>query len=579
MNINFFSKISNKLQSLSLLKDGSNLSVNAFDLEHWLFYHNLAGSFDDLKQRKFKDLKQDIFDAFQFESSLTLALALKIPPLHFQNALNLIFIEVVQKFPHFKKLLLPNSSEQNYENSLFNNDDWQVRANLANIITSLKIVEATPFIEQCLNAANDKLEPDFLYLAIALAQLSPGNALKLLPRFLMVEEFWIRIDSAYALSGINNSRDLVLRGLLIDSSANDYLSIIIANNFDIKELILSENQFLFDCACEIIYQYCQLHKTESKLNFSNKEIDLIELNDYLLKNIQNNISTISLWSLFELNEFNNKSYDIYKYIDHEKLIILINECLHDTLISNFELSENINLLPNYLKIKRAINLIKKLKLAEFKDSLIKMLDLKNIFCGDIIEALAQLDEQLALINFANIIIDKKNRFNDIKLKSDIVENNTNFYNVYSILIENLKNSSHNSVFSFFLVCFNDYSPSIRMLVLDSIINFVQNNNLIEDPQFLNLLKLSLNDPAYQVCKLAVKASGDFKLKQYCDLVINHLKSPERSLRDEAYLSLSKLTSVMGKDEIINKVNAKLIFEFNFTNRAWFNNALLKITEK
>ncbi len=306
---------------------------------------------------------------------------------------------------------------------------------------------------------------------------------------------------------------------------------------------------------------------------------MIELNDYLLKNIQNNISTISLWSLFELNEFNNKSYDIYKYIDHEKLIILINECLHDTLISNFELSENINLLPNYLKIKRAINLIKKLKLAEFKDNLIKMLDLNNIFCGDIIEALAHLDEQLALINFANIIIDKKNRFNAIKLRSDIVENNINFYNVYSKLIENFKNASNKAVFSFLLICFNDYSPSIRMLVLDSLINLVRNNNLIEDSQFLDLLKLALNDPAYQVCKLAVKAIGDFKLKQYCDLVINHLKSPERSLRDEAYLSLNKLTAVMGKDEIINKVNAKLIFEFNFTNRAWFNNALLKITEK
>ena len=80
-------------------------------LEHLLLYHGLVGSSPE-NQRDFKDVRADIFSAIDDESSSEIAIALKLPPLWWEDKLQTIISEVPQdKRAAVVACLLPERSE------------------------------------------------------------------------------------------------------------------------------------------------------------------------------------------------------------------------------------------------------------------------------------------------------------------------------------------------------------------------------------------------------------------------------------------------------------------------------------
>ncbi len=560
-------KIISKFQSLSLLQEAADLNIDNFELEHWLFYNNLSGSFDDNKNKKIKNLKQDIIDGFQFKSQLSLSIALKVHPLPYAKILLDVFKYISQNFPDYKNLLLPTDIESLPQNCLFTNEDWMVRANLVNILSSLNIVESVPFIKIILHKAFENIQPDFLYAANALANLSPAEALKVLPQYLNSHNIWLKTDAAYALSNINNSRDILLKTVLANSSINDYLSEIIANKNKIEELLALENTDLFACACEIVYQLRKIANSDMRLKLNNNQYNFVELTNIISQKIRNKTSVVSLWALFNLFEANSISYNIFDIIPKDNLFDLIsveiNRASNETSELNF----------NHLKLKRSINLIEKYKFKEFRDDLLKKLDLQYLFCEDVIQALASLDEFNELYNFSRKIIDTGKRYTGTKLVNDIVESDHQFYKIYSSLIRVFAWSKDKTHLEFLCLSLNDYAPNIRKITLESLVTFVDTNNLHNENLFNQAVTGSLNDPCYHVNILGIQASHKFKHTQNIDLIINHLKSPQRSVREESCLVLNEWSKTGLSKEITIKIKNRIAFEYNFTNRSWLNKAL------
>src|ERR1700733_9490666 len=127
---NLFAALVNRVRKV-LFTEKSTVQVEDLELEHLLLYHGLVGSSPE-NQRAYKDVRADILAALRNQSALQLGMALKLPPLYWEDKLKRIFSEVpANERDAAVATLLPQTSESDWPNIAdpLGHTDWRTRAN------------------------------------------------------------------------------------------------------------------------------------------------------------------------------------------------------------------------------------------------------------------------------------------------------------------------------------------------------------------------------------------------------------------------------------------------------------------
>ena len=164
-----FSGIAKWFRSMVSPRAEPDTKIDEFSLEHLMFYHGLVGSSAE-NQRKYRDIRADIREAVTRKSSRDLAIALKVPPLFWEDKLKKIFSELnASDLSESKALLFPSDENDSLPASAvpLRNEDWRVRANAAMLLAHFQIKEADTKLGKVLDDAASSESPAFGYVAYA----------------------------------------------------------------------------------------------------------------------------------------------------------------------------------------------------------------------------------------------------------------------------------------------------------------------------------------------------------------------------------------------------------------------------
>src|SRR6516164_9198128 len=134
-------------QAFLALREKAPVTIDESVLEHMLLYHGLIGSGPE-NQREFRDVRADIIAAINRQSPITLAIALKLPPLWWEDKLKSIFAELYGETKAVAVRLITQlltASADQYQDqgiSSISKGDWRIRANAAILLALLGIDKA-----------------------------------------------------------------------------------------------------------------------------------------------------------------------------------------------------------------------------------------------------------------------------------------------------------------------------------------------------------------------------------------------------------------------------------------------------
>lgn len=240
----------------SAFREKPAVVLDDYLLEHFMFYHGLVGTSPE-NQPQFRDVRADIADALKHRSSSEMAIALKLPPLWWEEKLAAIFTELRPKYEesmcecllpaHGIELPLPDSDPLRHP-------DWRVRANAARIIAHLGLTDAIPRMVAALQDSNDEQRASFAYIAYALARLQTEESRAALIEQLSHEEPWFRVDAAGALAcwPLELIAPVVLPAVLQVNPFADYRAVAICRSHRPARLLAVDDAESREGALEVI---------------------------------------------------------------------------------------------------------------------------------------------------------------------------------------------------------------------------------------------------------------------------------------------------------------------------------------
>jgi hypothetical protein len=214
------------------LKEKPVAKVDEYVLEHMLLYHGLIGSSPE-NQRAFRDVRADVAEAINQRSSVQLGIALKLPPLWWEDKL----ISIVAELPEGKRktaveLLAPDDKGGLIAASAnpIKHDDWRVRANSAAILAYLHAENVATILGDALGDASAGGRLASCHIAYALGKLRTAEARAQLARYFNADEPWLRVDlaGALALSDFEAVKKLLPELIRNELDMRDYMSVAVA---------------------------------------------------------------------------------------------------------------------------------------------------------------------------------------------------------------------------------------------------------------------------------------------------------------------------------------------------------------
>lgn len=242
------------------LTEKPSTAVEEYTLEHFLLYHGLVGSTPE-NQPQFRDVRADLFEAFDKNSSSNLAIALKLPPLWWEDKLQSIFAELEQQNRQTTVRLLlpsaPDAGELPPESDPLRSNFWQVRANAAAMLGFIGAEEAVPRLLACLEESRSgDLKAAFCHIASAAGRLGTSACRDALARYLYDPEPWFRVDAARALANLpfeQVGKDLAL-AMLGHHTLSDYMAVAIARHHSPRVFLNDSQPVCWQGALEMIIE-------------------------------------------------------------------------------------------------------------------------------------------------------------------------------------------------------------------------------------------------------------------------------------------------------------------------------------
>ena len=514
------------------LKEKPTLTIDDHVLEHMIFYHGLTGSRQE-NEKSTNIVKADIKEALARQNSAELSLALKLPPVLWKDGLeNIIAAFERDKQQLLIRMLLPMDEDGNLllksDNKSFAviHEDWQIRANAANILALLKAKEAVPLLTESLNSDTADSALSFCYVAYALGKLKGQEAKEALEIQLLNSDPWLRVDVAGALSYFEF--DIVAQPLakvlMQEQEALDYLAYAISRRHKPQDFLQSnsleiikagglmvlgiieaaENSFTSDLVIETESHLCLSLLTE----LAQKEADpiltdaAINLCDWL----------ISKKDLLKNLAVNNVDYSTSNFEEPLKEYqntltgIISNNVLKEKILNVLKIANSDPTKIEVADLIHAIKLAGRLDMDESQPLLFALLDLYKLDLEQalliyIIKALGQSSinrEYISsrLIEYSKELINIEDRCQRKKSKQPVFEEHTIEAKIYWHILKTLAHLTTQNSVAFLAQALKDYAPDKRSCALESLMAIYEKNPNIKSLESIDqILQDALKDPA------------------------------------------------------------------------------------
>ncbi len=581
------------------LNEKPSTAVEEYTLEHFLLYHGLVGTSPE-NQPEFKQVRADILEAFEHKSSLSLSIALKLQPLWWEDKLQSIISEV--RASHGEELcisLLCPAESGNEElppaQNPLKSEDWRVRSNAANLLSTLSATSAVPRIIESLDeTSTDSLKAAFCHISYCLSLLKSDQSRTALVKYLNDEEPWFRVDAARALATwpwADVAADLA-RAILDNHNLSDYTSIVIARKHHPLSLLQHPDRLYQEAGLEMVIEiikassqtfqteivmetgvhWCwpQLHRLAPDFTSARATRATLALGDWLK---EHSPLLAEHQTNFEIQPSDQEAAAALRALSEEKLLLQVEETL--AIISSEascnRLAESLETYRpaaenSFEDIRHTVWLAGKLGITRSAPRLVELLK-EQLSCTDeIIEALGLLGDPVAagqLIELARNTVDLEERKARPTSAHPIEESDAAAAKHYWLILKALGHISHASSIELLLDASEDFAPDKRQQALQSLISTCsQSDYKVHSTRVHETITRCLNDPSAQVRMAALDGVAQLQLIDLTSKVLKLFDSKEVSLSRKSLSVLSELADCGHKQAVTAAVDSKLRSEFD-----------------
>ncbi|MBX9878232.1 MAG: hypothetical protein K2Y22_07205 [Candidatus Obscuribacterales bacterium] len=554
------------------LKETPKVAVDDFELEHFLIYHGLIGSSPE-NQREFRDVRADIKQALESESSVQLSIALKIPPLWWGEKLAAIVLELTNEDGARQKmidLLLP-ADEDNADPNVVPicNSDWRVRANAASMLADLNCKQASHHLTKLLDDTTYDGKISFAHISYALGRLGTDQAKEALLPYLYDEENWLRVDTARALAlwpSAIISHELA-DALLAKHPLQDYMSIAVARQHKISELLKTNDPIVYQAALEMVIQIIEAtgQTFNSDIGFDLGLPDCFATISKATKAEPRQIrASLMLANWLKKNQEQiteaNLDAEIQSILDsfaNKSTADAIVACLNNTANANNDALG---------QMRHAAYLAGKLGIVEANESLERALDNNSPITNEAIDALSLLKDKQAvprLIAMLHKLVNLQERTSQPLSAQPIMEEDARAALTYWIILRALGTLPTKESYEVLFTASRDYAADKRQMAFESLLSVIASEPGLMDDKCAHLVEEAINDPSTPVKVVAYKAVGQLGMTNLITKTVATLsQSKEPSIKRQAKASLLQLASKGHGQAVCRAVEQKLKTEFD-----------------
>lgn len=565
-----FTRVVNQFKRMaSGLKETPKAAIDDFELEHFLIYHGLVGTSPE-NQRDFRDVRADILEALNAGSALQLAIALKLPPLWWNEKLAAIVLELSNE-PGKKQdlidLLLPKDENDIDTNVVpVCNSDWRVRANAAGILADLDCKQASHILGNLLNDTTYDGKVSFAHISYALGRLRTDEARLLLLPHLYSEEPWLRVDTARALSLWPSAIVLpdLAKALLAKHALQDYLCITVARQHKPAEFLANKDATIFEAGLEMVIQIIE-GTTQTFNNDVGFDLGLVDCWPFLNKGI-GSVAPRQIRATLMLANWLKKNQEQLDEPNLESQIQTILDSFADkstaeTIVSylNKDNSSDDNALG---QMRHAANLAGKLGIVDASANLERHLDVDSPIINEAINALSLLRDKQSvakLIALANRLVDLDERTSRTLSAQPVVEEDAKAAETYWTILSALGSMPGKDSFEFLRKASSDYAADKRQMALESLLSVITAEpQLMSAEEQTHWAEQLMSDPAPGIRVVAYKAVGELGLASLINKVLSALsQAKEPSVKRQARATLLQLAAKGQRQAVCHALEQKL----------------------
>lgn len=572
-----------------------------FEFEHFLVYHGLIGT-SPPDSRNFKDVRADIKLAASNHSPSQMAIALKVPPLFWEDKLKSIFLELEGELGKegLTSLLAPKPADgdRQAESMPLFHPDWRVRANAAVMLAGFNCAGAIDELTASLDDTASNTMLSFPHQAFALGKLAGENeqcrekAREALEKYLFDSNSWVRVDAAGALAEIcpEESGETLLDAILAPHTLADYTAVAVGRRVRACRL-LEGGEKEQAAGCAIIFGV--IHAASA--TFPNEivfETGVGECLPSLVRLLKERQDPIRIRAALALKEW-IESGDNREYLDHDpaeelvyladlaesnELSALIGEELAGVESVDGHLSQNM--------IRSAIVLAGRLKDAGSASRLTAMLEPDHGLLGEALDALAQIEHPEAssrLLKLAAHLADPEERASREPSKHPVQEHDRDRQKsrLYWQTLRTMGMAPTREVQKFLLTASRDYSADKRQEALRSLVKVSEvldsRNGKSPDDRILDRIEESLNDKAPEIRIEALKGLASLGSMRDPGKILKLADAKEVSVSRQALETLSELAKKGHKKQVVQAVEQRLAGRLDAYQKERLNGLIAKIS--
>lgn len=618
----FFKSLLKTINRLrSNLREKPDVKLDDYVLEHFLLYHGLVGSMPE-NQRDFKDVRADIIEAVNHASPAEMCIALKLPPLWWEDRLSKIFDQIVQANEEGGiECLLPEKLADDPDGDRFplRHSDWRVRANAARMLAKLGVQRAVPYISKALSDNNPEQKPAFCHLAYSLARLQTEEARKCLIEHLDNEEPWFKVDAAGALAQwpLHAVAHDLMKSLLYDHALMDYCAVAIAKRhtpavfLDMQDSDITEGAAEMICAllkglsgpfhaesglAEILEQCAEQTNITAGVTPTPRRLDAaISLNRWLhdrSARTQNGSPSATVYTLTDLSTDTHKTCVLNRLKTEPAYPHQLSELRHAIeLTGSCNVREAIPLLAALLK-KSSVYADRSMRstgepaestgatpwltagMTAAASSAKRNLQLLVVIV-DNLGKLGAVETAPAIIKLLETNLELTARWHAAPSKHPIVEQDEALALLYWTALQALGSMPCGETLTFLSQAVYDIAPDKReqaLLSFEKVSRALSKNNE-HSVALTEILRDRLSDPSAQVRSAALKAVGAHHSMELLPDSMKLIHSPEVSLQRQCIETLSELARAGHRDEVLNATKSALSRELDGARRERLNRLL------
>ena len=537
----------------SAFREKPTVTLDDYVLEHFMMYHGLVGTTPQ-DQPQFKDVRANILEAILKKSSVEMAIALKLPPLWWEEKLGAIIGEAHQYHEELIECLLPPrdpTKDIPPETDPLRHPDWRVRSNAAKILAEIDAKQAVPYMVQALNEATDSLKASFCHIIYSLAKLQTDQSRLAVASHVLQEDPWLRVDALGALSKwpVAIAGADVAKGLLAHHSMSDYAAVAVARNYKPVELLDARPE----AGAELV-------------------IGLVEAarGPFINDSVAGEDLEASFAQIYEMAQVAPSPRHLRAVLDLSAYIAELGEdaeIQQKAELARTEYSDMAfgNKILEWLRanqntadgeFRHALKLAAHYKITEAASEVERHLQLESPLLDDAVEAAATIGgagatERLVLL--VSQLVDLDDRTSRQLSKQPVFEENVESAKTYWLTLRALGHLPTEESAQTLLKATRDYAPDKRQQAFAALIQIAQDSSVKQrhGAEIESAIRAGLADPAAAVRTTAITGVEKLQLLSLIPEAVRLTAAKENSVVRQARRSLAHLAQD-GQSELVTK---------------------------